>query len=128
MPEFVLNRNYTHRSLLGHIINFKKGEPTFVPPLLVREVTGIGAEQVDGTKVDLLDEEVHEAVPLDLMERKEALIAAFELLEQRNARGDFTGQNRPANKALREICGFEVANAERDEVWQEYIETKADEK
>lgn len=126
MSEFVLGRNHVHRSTMGHIVNFVKGVPTFVPPLLEREVASFGAEPVDGVKIDLLEPEPVTEEQMSASDRESDLLAAFELLEKRNQRGDFTGQNRPAPKALREICGFDVETRERDDAWQKYIEQKAE--
>ena len=125
MPEYVLNRNHTHRSVHGHVINFQKGQPVYVPPILEREVTQFGAEPVDGERVDLLDDikELPEA-PVGA-DRRAILLAAFEQLEKRNARGDFTGQGRPHLGVLSKLVGFEVITRERDEVWEEYMNAKA---
>lgn len=119
MPEFVLNRNHTHRSTHGHVINFVKGEPVYVPPILVREVTGFGAEPVDGPRVDLLDPETQPVEPAPSGSDREVLIAAaFDTILSRNQRGDFGANGRPSTKVLKELLGFEVPAAERDTVWE----------
>lgn len=125
MPEYVLNRNYTHRSLHGHIINFVKGEPVYVPPVLEREVTQFGAEPVSGERVDLLDDLPPVPTTPQGAEREAAVLAAFEIMEKRNERGDFTGQGRPSPKALAGLVGFEVENRERDALWEQYRNNKA---
>jgi len=125
MPEYVLGRTHTHRSVHGHIINFVKGQPVYVPPILEREVTQFGAEPVDGERVDLLDDLPHAPeVPVG-DDRRAILLAAFEQLESRNARGDFTGQGRPNLNVLKELVGFEVITRERDAVWEEYMAAKS---
>jgi len=125
MPEYVLNRNYTHRSVHGHIINFVKGQPAWVPPILERDVTQFGAEPVSGDRVDLLDDlPARESEPSGEY-RRALLLTAFEQLEARNQRGDFTGQGRPHPKALEKILGFEVGVRERDDVWEEHMNRKA---
>lgn len=60
MSEFVLNRNYTHRSTSGHIINCIKNEPVYVPPVCRKEVTMLGAVSMDET-IDVLGEEAPSA-------------------------------------------------------------------
>ncbi len=126
MPDYVLNRTYTHRSTLGHIINFVKGQPVWVPQALEREVVQFGAEPVDGPKLDVLDPE-KKALPLAPAgdERKAQILAVFAQLEARNQRGDFTGQGRPNLSILKELLGFEVITRERDDVWEEYMKAKA---
>jgi hypothetical protein len=125
MPEYVLNRTFTHRSVHGHIVNFVKGVPTWVPPILEREVTQFGAEPVDGERVDLLDDMPALAVAPAGEDRRAILLAAFEQLEARNARGDFTGQGRPNLSTLQKVVGFEVATRERDEIWEAFMNAKA---
>lgn len=119
MPEFVLNRNYSMRSLYGHIIDFKKGQPTYVPPMCAREAASLGAECVDG-KVDVLDAEAEAEVPMSPDERQESIIAAFKRLEERNGRSDFTGNGSPAVPALEKILGFDVDKKEINPLWVAY--------
>lgn len=119
MPEFVLNRNYSMRSLYGHVIDFKKGQPVYVPPICAREAASIGAESVDG-KIDVLDPEAEPVAPMSLDERQESIIAAFKLLEERNGRNDFTGSGSPAVPALEKILGFDVDKKEVNPLWAEY--------
>lgn len=119
MPEFVLNRNYSMCSLSGHVIDFKKGQPTYVPPSCAREAASIGAECVDG-KVDALDPEALAAVPMSPDDRHESIIAAFKMLEERNGRNDFTGNGSPAVPALEKILGFDVDKKEVTSLWAAY--------
>ena len=127
MPDYVLNRTYTHRSTLGHIVNFVKGQPTWVPPALEKEVTTLGAEPVDGPKPDLLDPD---AKPLPHApsgdERKAQILAVYAQLEARNQRGDFTGSGRPNLGILKELLGYEVIGKERDDIWEDYMKAKAE--
>lgn len=119
MPNFVLNRNYALRSLMGHIIDFKKGEPTYVPHICAKEAVAIGAECVD-EKVDVLGPEEEPVVPLTPGEREQALIAAFRLLEERNGRSDFDASGAPSMKAVEKIVDFEVNKAELNALWVGY--------
>jgi hypothetical protein len=125
MALFVLHRNYTHASKMGHTITFKKGDPTYVPPECRREVLQIGAIPVDSDgAVDLLDPEKVEVLPISAEDRQEQLLAAFALLEERNHRRDFTGQGLPSLTALAGIIDFEVAKKEVEDLWRAYREEK----
>lgn len=126
MSEFVLNRNHTHRSVLGYIINFKKGEPVYVPPACHKEVAAFGAEMADGSKIDVLDPEKPAIVELTLEERKAALVDAFKLLQERNNRGDFTGQGIPSVTAMKHLVTFELGKKEIEAVWREYLEPEVE--
>lgn len=124
MPDFVLHRDYALRSMTGHMINFKKGDPTWVPPACVKEAVAIGAVAVDGP-VDVLDPEVKESVVPEGEERKELIFAAFEDMEAKNDREDWTASGMPTSKALEKILGFEVDSKERNALWIEYRASKA---
>jgi hypothetical protein len=126
MPEYVLNRTYTHRSLHGHIVNFVKGQPVYVPPILEKEVTAFGAEPVAGEKVKMLEDDVVLPVAPEGVDREQQLLAAFTQLEARNQRGDFTAQGRPNTKVLKELVGFEVETRERDKIWETFMAAKAE--
>lgn len=120
MPEYVLNRNYTLRTLTGHSVRFEKGVPTFVPKLIEREAQMIGAERVDGDAPDMLDPEKPEVVPMAPDVRVEQIRTAFELLVERNEPGDFTGAGVPSVKAVERIVGFDVDRKEVGEIWASY--------
>ncbi len=125
MAHFVLHRNYAHASLKGHVINFKKGEPAYVPPECHREVIQIGAVPVDADgETELLAPEKVEPIPLSQEERYEQLVAAFELLEGRNKRRDFTGQGIPSLVALATIVDFDPSKKEVEDTWRSYREEK----
>lgn len=124
--EFVLNRNYNFRSTSGHMLNFKKGQPVYVPPVCHREVIAIGAEPVEG-KVDVLGEEQKEIVPLTPQERAEHMFRAFAEMERRDVRGDFNAQGLPNLKVLESLTGIgDITSTERSEAWQQYREAKTD--
>lgn len=123
MSEFVLHRNYLVISKTGHSIQFKKGEPTFVPAACRNEVIAIGAQPLDGDTAVLGDEQV--VVELTAEERKEQLIKAFKVMQERQHRGDFTGQGLPAVKALEKLVEFTPEKVEVEELWQAYREEQA---
>ena len=121
MPEFVLNRNYTLRSLTGHSVQFKKGVPTFVPPGTMREVVSLGAERVDGPTEPAVDDDTVK-LPTEPTgeDRAKLILDLFTKLIERNAREDFTAQGAPHVKAIKEHLNFKVDNKERDLLWARY--------
>lgn len=128
MPEFVLNRDWPLQGF-GHSINFKKDEPTWVPPLLVPGAVAIGAQPVDGGVVNVLPPEEVPVAELTPQEREILLFTAFEELEGRSGksddyREDFNAQGLPNVKALAKITGFTPSSKERNEVWQKYREAR----
>lgn len=123
MAEFMLHRDYRVISKSGHSIQFKKGEPTYVPPECRSEVIAIGAQPVDGNTDVLGEEKV--VVELTVEERREQLIKAFKTMQERTHRGDFTGQGFPAAKALEKLVDFEPEKREVEELWQAFREEQA---
>lgn len=123
MSEFTLNRNYTLISKTGHVVLFKKGEPTYVPQECKAEAIAIGAQPTDGNTDVLADEVV--VVELTAEEREEQLIKAFKTLQGRNERGDFTGQGIPAIPALKKLVEFSPEKKEVETLWTHFIEEQA---
>jgi hypothetical protein len=113
--KFTLNRDLVHASTLGHCVEFKKGEPTFVPEPLHREVLAMGAEPE--SELDL-PETGNPNEPKDAGERYKAIVAAFEALTLRNNRDDFDAGGKPKLQPLREQLGFGVDAKERDKAWE----------
>lgn len=125
MPYMVLNRDYSLRSLAGQVIDFKKGEPTWVAPMITKEALGIGALGVD-EQLDVLDASVAEPTIYTAEERLSLLTEAFKELEERNERTDFTAQGVPSTNAIKTIVGFDMSATERDKAWMEYLQAKSD--
>ena len=125
MPNYVLHRNYTHRSTLG-VVSFVKGEPTWVTPIMEKEIVAIGGERVDGDKVDVLEPEKAEVVPLSFQERRDGIFTAFQLISERNEAKDFTGAGVPTVKAVEKITDFDVDRNEVVELWGEFKAEKAE--
>lgn len=119
MANFVLNRDYTLRSLSGLSVRFVKGEPVFVPQPLEKEAVAIGATCIDG-EIDVLGEPVEEVVEPAGEERTLKLFDAFKTLSERNDREDFTAQGMPATRAVQALVGFKPDRAEISLAWDEY--------
>lgn len=124
MAYFTLHRDFRFISALGHTVQFRKGEPTFVAPALHKEVQAFGAEPVDAAEVEsILGEEQEQKPEVAQEERHRQLLDAFKALQERNQRGDFTGQGIPAIKALKTlITDFEPAKAEVENLWHLYLD------
>lgn len=120
--NFVTLRDRTLTSKLGHVIDFKKGEPTYVPPEVWDEAIAIGA-----TPEDELPEEdkTNSTEPNDPVERKAAIQAAFQAIVERGAREDFAASGAPSGKAVNKQLGWTVESRERLEAWNQYVTAKA---
>lgn len=118
MPEFKLNRNYVFSSKFGHVINFIKGEPTYVPPILVKDVVAIGAECLDG-EVDVLGEE---SLPVQLSydEVRAKLFEVFKTMVVKNDPEDFTAQGVPKVGVIETRLGLKFTKSELISAWQAF--------
>jgi hypothetical protein len=121
---FVLHKNFTLATLMGHTIEFVKGEPTHVPKEAWKEATAIGA-----VPADELEEEVvkPKSTELDPDDRKAKIYAAIEGIVIAGVRESFTGNGSPHAAVISTAVGFEVGAKERDVVWAEFRQAnKAD--
>lgn len=119
MPEYILNRNHVLRSTSG-VISFTKGEPTFVPRHMEREVVAIGAEIVEGTAPALLEPAKKLPLAPEGEARREQISIAIGLIVDRNDSADFTGSGAPSVKAVNKLLDFEIERSELADVWQEF--------
>lgn len=116
----VLNRNYTLTTTLGHSIQFRKGEPTHVPPMLYQAAIGIGAVRADGADPDVIkDEPRGNQPPADPLERTEAVRRAIESVVRANERFDFTAAGVPTVTAVSEVAGWKVSAREIAHEWHQ---------
>lgn len=128
MPQMILNRNLTHISLEGNSVAFIRGEPSYVPKNLVSWALGVGAEFADESDEQKFSPKHDETAPLFIEptgdEREEAIMAAMELMQERNSREDFTAAGLPDVRTLKRILGFNVDMRERNGLWQRYLDKK----
>lgn len=120
MPLYTLHRNHTHNSTLG-VLSFIKGEETWVPPILEREIVAIGGMPVSGTGPDVLGDEAEpEAAPQSFNERRDEIFAAFQLIVETNEPKDFTGAGVPTVAAVKKLVTSDIDRNEIVELWGEF--------
>ena len=79
--KFTLHRDRIVPTTRGHFIEFKKGEPTYVPPDCYDEVIAIGAVPEE----ELVEpERPADSEPTDPIARRSALFDAFDAIVLRN--------------------------------------------
>lgn len=114
--KFVMHRNRTISSTLGHSIQFVKGEPTHVPPALYNEVMAAGGIPEEELNLDEADSNAV-VEPSDPSARQQSLFEAMESVILSGKRDDFTAAGAPHAKVLSTILGWTVQNKERDAAW-----------
>lgn len=122
--KFIMHRNRTVISTCGLSIEFKKGEPTLVPPQMYQEVMAVGAVPED----EIPDDELPKgpATPETLAARKAMMVEAFKKIVERGNREDFTAGGAPHNALLSRELGWSVNAKERDAAWAEFQAGKDD--
>jgi len=126
MPWFSLHRTHTLSTTTGHVINFVKGEVTWVPDVAVPFAVAIGAVPTVPLDADLdpLPADPKPLVSLSPAEREEKYFEAFATIVNRGRRDDFLASGLPHIKKIEELTGMQVAASERDEMWQKYQDSK----
>jgi hypothetical protein len=122
--KFTLNRDLTHASVRGHVIEFKKGEPAYVPRECWNEVISLGA-----ISEDELDEEVADKNPTEPSDpdaRKASMFAAFEAIMLRDSRDDFAASGAPNAKAVLREMGWAPEARERATAWAAFKTEKGE--
>lgn len=123
--KMVLDRNYTVRSTLGHMITFKKDQPMDIPVTMVRSCAEIGAKRVDGKDSLSVAAEEKPSQPVDPGQRLDDVRAAIEAIVERNDVDDFTAGNKPKVAAVTEQAGYKVDQNEVNRAWNQRNEELA---
>ena len=122
--NYIAPRNITVASTCGRSVEFKKGVPTFAPPLMHDELTAFGIvpeeampepEDIGGVKE-----------PTDPTEREAALFAAFKRAALRAKREEFTASGVPHLAVLAMELGWAVPAKERDAQWIKFNQRTAE--
>lgn len=118
---FTLNRNAI-LSDGGHIIEFVKDKPVYVPPMLHKQALELGA--TPSQKLAEPEPPKTPAAPTNPDDYEKAVFEAFEVLSKRNKRGDFTSGGEPNVSAVKDVLGWAIDANERDELWTKFLASK----
>jgi len=119
--KFISNKDQIIRTRVGHSIEFKKGEPTHVPPEAWAEVQARGVIPEE----DLPEPDIsNKNEPDDPMQRKKVLMDAFEAIVLEGNRDDFMATGRPTLPSVFNRVKFKIDAKERDSLWDEYKQSK----
>ena len=125
--EMVLDRNYTVRSTLGHMITFKKDVPITVPSVMVRSCAEVGAKRVDGGDAFVAPKATERpAQPIDPGQRMDDVRAAIERIVERNDVSDFTAGGTPKTPAVTSEAGYKIDHTEVIRAWKQRNEELAE--
>lgn len=130
---FVSNREIVVRSArTGMALLFKKGEPTFVHPVMHKEVMEKGIFPVDEAGVAVDPATVAAPIdtgdprvvlpPEDGDERKELILKAIGAIFKRNDSKAFTAGGHPSRHAVGDALGWRVDQKEVTKLVEEYRE------
>lgn len=120
-------RNFTLRSLSGHIIHFKADTPCPVPDSCVDEALAVNIIPCDGGYAPEGVEVLPKTLRITAMsgELREALLLhAIDEIYREASPKDFDGGARPKTHAISERAGVEITAIERTKLWDKYRDLK----
>lgn len=130
MPTFMkCARNFTLRSLSGHVITFKADEPTLVPDPCIDEALAVNIIPCEGKYAPEKGESSPRtmrvaAMPAEL--REALLLHAIDELYREGETKDFDGGGKPKAYSISGRAGLDISATERTKLWDKYRDLKAD--
>lgn len=128
MPSMVCQRDYTLRTLTGHVIHFKAGEPKDVPLEVVDAAIAVNIIPVTGGFADRVEEKHTGPARIASMstEMREAILlhTIHELVRDAET-ATFDAGGKPKTAVVKERCGLELTATERSKLWDKYRDLMA---
>lgn len=132
--QFKMNRDFLLQGF-GHAIRFEKGKPCNVPPKLRGEARKYGAEEIleegELSSEELSAEEKQQNTPFKRAaeepqgeDRLRLLKAACDHLVGENDNKKFGANGAPSVSAIKDLVGFRIDAAERNNIWDAYNKEK----
>lgn len=120
--RFKLLRDRTIASTCGLAVEFKANQYTLVPPDMYAEVLQAGGVAEDE---ESMASAVDATAPPSPQSRTDAILKAFAAIVAKNDVRDFTAGNKPTSQAVYAITGWEPKAKERDELWNQFLQSRA---
>jgi len=113
-------RDFTVRTMAGHTLHFKKGEPRFVPPEVRHLMTEHAIMPVSD---DIPVVEAEEKTPPPAGDtRRERIYEAVKMLVELNDPNEFTAGGIPKTSSVSKVAGFTVDASERSTAWERHLQ------
>lgn len=119
-------RNFTLRSLSGHILHFKADTPRQVPDSCIDEALSVNIIPCDGFAPEA-DEKAPKTVRVHAMSadlREAVLLHAIDELYREGSPKDFDGGARPKAHSISDRAGLDISATERSKLWDKYRDLK----
>lgn len=123
MPLMLSLRTFRLETTMGHIIEVKGKEPTYIPPECVDEAAKRGMTYVDNADANVYDDLSRSKADVHGELRKSILFLAVKSVAADNNAKDFTAGGLPKTAVIEGRVGFEVTAAEIRDVYQIYQST-----
>lgn len=123
MPHMLSLRSFRLETTMGHIIEVKGKEPTYIPPECVDEAAKRGMTYVDNADANVYDDLSRSKADVQGELRKSVMFLAVKSIVADNNPKDFTGGGVPKTAAVEARIGFETTAAEIRDVFQLYQST-----
>lgn len=115
-------RNYTLRSLTGHILTFKANTPRAVPDICVEEALAVNIIPCDGYGPEAPDDapKVLHTPSMSIEMREALLLHAIDEIYRDADSKDFDGGGKPKAAAISDKAGVPIGANERNRLWDKY--------
>lgn len=124
MPEFISLRSFRLETTLGHIVQFERSVPKFIPEVVVPFAMAAGCVPVDSADIPFYDDKARTTVEFNGDIRRSLIYIAVKHCVTKNDSKDFDGSGVPKASVLTTRLGFEVGRKEAVDVFQQYTTLK----
>ena len=133
MPQMIMPRNFTVRTIYGATIRFDKDQPATVPanPKVIGECQKYGAVFVDSKDAPTLPGEEELGItnqprtPAERLDRLNAVLVDMKE-NQVSHRNHFTGGSLPRVQYVNDVLGFDVRGEEVKELWYKLVKPQTE--
>lgn len=120
MPHMLSLRSFRLETTMGHVIEVKGKEPTYIPPECVDEAAKRGMTYVDNADANIYDDLSRAKTDVQGELRASILFLAVKAIVAENNPKDFTAGGIPKVPAIEARLGFDVTNAEIRAAFEKY--------
>lgn len=128
MPLMICQRDYTLRTVSGHVIRFEAGKPKDVPFEVVDAALAVNIIPASGGHAERL-EEAHvgptRIAAMSVEMREAILLHTIHELVRDGEVASFDAGGKPKTAVVRDRCGLELTATERSKLWDKYRDLMA---
>lgn len=126
MPLMISLRKFRLESTTGHCIQFEPREPVYVPDVAVSDAMKAGCVPAEEADIPFHEDLSRAKVEFVGDVRSSMIYLAIDAIVKRNNSKDFDGGGVPRQALINDTLGFETTRKEIVQVYQQYMQVKAE--